>query len=198
MSTEHGLKERKQSLFFSRFNGDSVMEHFNNAISFSMVFMIIKLGWEPIYDISNDLRPILIALLCFFHVAVYWLNFHHFLKFVDDESFSAAQTWTVALLALGIVLYPLSLSAWLERGDMTLYLYVNLFICAALNVWNLFTRYSAGNSIFKAYVYLGTPAALVWYLVVLLSTSKNIDLEWMIWLAPFLFCVPLGAARDKA
>lgn len=195
MNTEERLKSGTRNSILSKYNGESALEHFNNAVSFSMVFMIIKLGWEPIYDITSDIRPILIALLCFFHVAVYWLNFHHMLKFVDDMNFSLSQTWTIAVLALGIVLYPLSLSAWLERGDMTLYLWVNSFICAGLNVWNCLTNYPRANRLFKTYIYYGSAAAMLWYLSVLYLTYQGVDLEWMVWLAPLLFCVPLGAKK---
>ena len=183
----------------SPYRGDLVLSLLNNAVSLATVFLIVKLGWRHAVSFGDNPLPMLMALLCFFHIIVYWLNLLHLLKFAETRYFSTSQTWTLAFFALGLVFYPISLDAWLEARSLTLYVLINCYLCALLNVWVLVSPVAAGgNAVFRGYRRLGPPLALCWYLVVLALLQHGVRAHWMLWLAPFLFAVPLGAAERAA
>ena len=96
MSTNQSRDDR--GAVFSPIQAEFVTQFFDRAAGLATVFLIIKLGWQHASVFLVEPQPMLMAVLCFFHVMVYWINFHHFLKFSRRE-FSITQTWTVIGMA---------------------------------------------------------------------------------------------------
>ena len=103
-------KDIKERNIFSPYPSDRILMYFDGVVSLVSVFLFEEgpLGWQEILDIRNNPTPVLLSLLCFFHILVYWVEGHHFLKFSPDVM-SLPQVWCIMLFSLGMVMYPLSL-----------------------------------------------------------------------------------------
>jgi len=194
------LKERvgrmttERSILFAPMRADWVLQFFDRAAGLATVFLIIKLGWQHTSFFVERPLPILMAILCFFHVMVYWINFHHFLKF-SGERFSILQTWVVIFMSLGLIFYPISLTGWIEENNHLFYGMINCYLTLLLVVMNSITPSRGGNTIYRVYRGWAPRVAFVWYLVVVVLSAVDVNVMWMIWMAPFFFAAPLGAAE---
>ena len=186
----------ERSFLFAPLRASWVTEFFDRAAGLATVFLIIKLGWQHTSSFLDQPLPIFMAVLCFFHVMVYWINFHHFLRF-SGEYFSIAQAWVVIFLSLGLIFYPISLTGWIEDNNHLFYGLVNCFLAFLLVVLNLITSSRGGNSLYRVYRNLAPSVALLWYLGVVLLSVRGVNVMWMIWTAPFFFALPLGAAENS-
>ena len=103
-------KDIKERNIFSPYPSDRILMYFDGVVSLVSVFLFEEgpMGWQEILDIRNNPTPVLLSLLCFFHILVYWVEGHHFLKF-SPNVMSLPQVWCVMLFSLGMVMYPLSL-----------------------------------------------------------------------------------------
>jgi hypothetical protein len=138
------------------------------------------------------------ALLCFIHVMVYWINFHHFLKF-SGRDFSIGQTWVVIALSLGVIFYPISLTGWIEADNHLFYGLVNCFLTLLLVVMNQITASEGGDALYRVYRAWAPRVAFAWYLLVVVLSACGVNVMWMIWTAPFFFfAVPLGRGERRA
>jgi len=102
---------------FSPFDSARVLDYFDGVISLVSVFLYEELNYDQLLNVTEDSTPLLLSLLCYFHVMVFWLEIHHFLKF-SPNIFSILQVWLIFLASLGLVMYPLSLAAWIEVWNM--------------------------------------------------------------------------------
>ena len=107
----------------------------------------------------------MMAVLCFFHVMVYWINFHHFLRF-SGEYFTIAQSWVVIFMSLGLIFYPISLTGWIEDNNHLFYGMVNCFLTLLLVVLNRITPSQGGNQLYRIYRGMAPSVAFLWYLTV--------------------------------
>ena len=103
-------KDIKERNIFSPYPSDPILMYFDGVVSLVSVFLFEEgpLGWQEILDIRNNPTPVLLSLLCFFHILVYWVVGHHTLNFSPDVM-SLPQVWCIMLFSLGMVMYPLSL-----------------------------------------------------------------------------------------
>ena len=187
---------RPKTELFDTIRAESATLIFDRAAGLATVFLIIRLGWQHASAVFDQPLPILMAMLCFFHVMVYWINFHHFLRF-SGEYLTIAQTWVVIFMSLGLIFYPISLTGWIEDDNHLFYGAVNCFLTALLVILNLITPSEGGNRLYRVYRTMAPSVAFVWYLTVLVLSSNGVNVLWMIWTAPFFFAVPLGAAERR-
>ena len=190
MSADQGPFETRA--MFSPVRAEFVTQFFDRAAGLATVFLIIRLGWQHASVFLVEPLPMLMAVLCFFHVMVYWINFHHFLKFSGQE-FSIAQTWTVIAMSLGLIFYPISLTGWIEANNHVFYGLVNCLLTFLLVVLNQITPSEGGNALYRLYRSWAPRVAFVWYVTVVVLSLRGLDVLWMIWTAPFFFAAPLGA-----
>lgn len=90
-------KDVKERRVFSPYDSDRVLTYFDGVIGLVSVFLYEELGWERTIDFKENPKPVLLSVLCFFHIMVYWLNTHHFLKFTARDTFSLPQIWCLIL-----------------------------------------------------------------------------------------------------
>jgi len=186
----------KRSQLFSPVQAEQVIRFFNAATVLATVFLIIRLGWSHASSFFDQPLPIFMAILCFFHVMVYWMNFQHFLRFSPD-SFSIAQSWVVIFLSLGLIFYPISLTGWIEDNNHIFYGTVNCYLALLLVILNSITPTAGGDRIYEIYRAWAPRVAFAWYSVVVVLSAKDINVMLMIWTAPFFFAAPLGAAENR-
>jgi len=184
------------SAYFSPVTAESVILIFDRAAGLATVFLIIKLGWQHASSVFDQPLPIFMAILCFFHVMVYWINFHHFLKF-SGELFTIAQSWVVIFMSLGLIFYPISLTGWIEEDNHLFYGVVNCYLTLLLVVLNRITPSHGGNRLYRVYRSWAPRVAFLWYLTVVVLSAAGVNALWMIWTAPFFFVMPLGAATPS-
>ena len=94
---------------------ERVLVHFDAAVGFGSSFLMIELGVTNIQNVLENPKPCLYALLCFFHIMVYWLNIHHFLRFQKTDM-NPGQVWAIVGICLGLVLSRLSLARDISVG----------------------------------------------------------------------------------
>jgi len=186
--------DRAPSSLFATVRAESVTLIFDRAAGLATVFLIIRLGWQHASSVFDHPLPIMMAVLCFFHVMVYWINFHHFLRF-SGEYFTIAQSWVVIFMSLGLIFYPISLTGWIEDDNHLFYGVVNCFLTLLLVVLNRITPSQGGNQLYRIYRGMAPSVAFLWYLTVVVLSVRGVNVLWMIWAAPFFFTVPLGAAE---
>lgn len=185
----------RQNVLFAPVRAEAVTQFFDRAAGLATVFLIIKLGWQHTSLVFDQPLPIFMALLCFFHVMVYWMNFHHFLRF-SGEFLTIAQSWVVIFMSLGLIFYPISLTGWIDDNNHFFYGVVNLFLTLLLVVLNLITPSEGGNRLYRFYRSAAPLVAFIWYLAVVVLSATGVNVMWMIWIAPFFFAVPLGASES--
>ena len=165
------------------------------VISFVAVFLYEELGWQPLINFREDPKPVLLSLLCYFHIVIYWLQVHHFLKF-SPNAMSLPQVWCVGIFSFGLVLYPISLSYWIETDENAIYYYINTGICFSVGVFICLTKIDASaNSLFVLWT-RGTPIISTIYYGV--ATILKVVVGWdksdiLLYIAPWCFVCPLGA-----
>ena len=187
----------KQGEILTTYPSDFVIAYFDAAVGLATVFLFVELGWKKLYNF-DDPRPVLIAGLCFFHVVVFWINVHHFLKF-SPERFTIVHVWLMSSLSLGLVFYPMSLNAWIDGERNLLYYIVNIWMCVCLSLLNscLEIDERRANDLYKLYHRLAAPIAWFWYSLAFVLVYHGWKAEWMVYVAPFLYMCPLGAERKQ-
>lgn len=196
MLCEEAFQELKQGQVLSSYKPDRVLDYFDAIVALATVFLFIKLGWEKTYNFKENSEPLLIAGLCFVHVMVYWINLHHFLKF-SPPKFSVLQVWLLVLMSLGLVFYPMSLDAWIEGDNNVMYYIVNIYLCTLLTVFNFLLEIRGANAVYRLYHKLAPSMAVAWYSLAFVLDQVGVPADFMIWIAPFLYLVPLGAKEKK-
>ena len=183
---------------FSPYCVDRVLDYFDGIIALVSVFLFEELGWERTLNTREDPTPLLLSLLCFFHVMVYWINTHHWQKFSPD-TFNLPQIWLFMLYCLGLVLYPLSLGTWIEKGESDIYFYINTAICFILMLFNQLTKIDGdANSLFRLWHRLGPASAFLVYGIATILNWRGIGGgQYIAYVAPFTFMVPLGAKNGE-
>ena len=193
----HGaLRDVRHGHVLSRHNSEPFVAYFDAAVGLATAFLFVELGWQRIYDLTNP-QPLLIAGLCFVHVIVYWVNVHHLLRFSSEE-FTIVHIWTISLLSLGLVFYPLSLNAWIDGEENILYYIVNVWMCALLAVLSdrLDVNVDQASDLYQLYHKLAAGIAFLWYAAALtLRLHSDLKVDWMLYIAPFLYACPLGGER---
>ena len=193
----HGaLRDVRHGHVLSRYGSDAFVAYFDAAVGLATAFLFVELGWKRIYDLTNP-QPLLIAGLCFVHVIVYWVNVHHLLRYSSGE-FTILHIWTMSLLSLGLVFYPLSLNAWIDGEENTLYYVVNVWMCALLAAlsYQLDVDTDRANYLYQLYHKFAAGIAFLWYaLASTLRLNSNLNVDWMLYIAPFLYVCPLGGER---
>ena len=126
---------------------------------------------------------------------VFWINVHHFLKYTTV--LSLVQVWLLLFASLGLVLYLLSLDAWIEVSDASFYYIFNAAICLLVSLFNLLTSIDDDVSdLFWLWHRFAPSVATVWYAVAsALHFSGVGGSRYMLFVAPFLYTVPLGGKR---
>lgn len=176
-----------------RYPGELVLEHLTSATGLATVFLVVELGWERVVAVGSDPLPVAAALLCFVHIVVYWLNFIHLGHFSDTSRLGLAQTWTVAAFGLGLVMYPIVLSAWIDGDDLAPYLIANTALCALLAIWVAVTPSDGGDRVYVRYRRIGPVVAVSTYAVMLVADWIELPVVWAVWFAPLFFVAPRGA-----
>jgi hypothetical protein len=194
---ERAWNDIKRGEVSSTYPRDFILAYLDAAVGLATAFLFVELGWKRIYNV-DDWRPLLIATLCFFHAVVYWINIHHFIKF-SPEDFTVIQVWLAAALSLGLIVYPMALNAWVDGEQNLLYYLVNMWMCSALTMFNMLLDIDTTrvNDLYILYHKVAAPIALFWYSLAFLLSHWGMDVEWMIYIAPFLYMFPLGAERKK-
>ena len=59
------IKDRK---IFSPYSSDRILGYFDGVIGLVSVFLYEELGWERTINFKDNPTPVLLSLLCFFHV----------------------------------------------------------------------------------------------------------------------------------
>lgn len=126
---------------------------------------------------------------------VFWINVHHFLKYTTE--LSLVQVWLLLFASLGLVLYLLSLAAWIEVSDASFYYVFNAVICLLLSAFNLLTAIGDDASdLFWLWHRFAPSVATVWYVVASALHFAGVGgSRYMLFIAPFLYTVPLGGKR---
>jgi len=186
------VKERNH--IFSRYGADRVLDYFDGVVGLVSVFLYEELDYNHFLNVKDDPRPLLLSLLCFFHVMVFWINIHHFFKFSADVM-TIWQVWLLLFVSLGLVFYLVSLTAWIENGDATLYYIVNTTVCFILSIFNYLTPIDeSANYLYRLYHRLGPIVATVWYGIATILKLCGIEKSiYMVYIAPFTFMLPMGA-----
>lgn len=181
-----------------RYPGELVLEHLTSATGLATVFLVVELGWERVAAVSADPLPVAAALLCFVHIVVYWLNFIHLSLFADTDRFGLGQTWTISAFGLGLVMYPIVLSAWIDGDDLAPYLAANVALCLLLAIWVVITPNTGGDRSYLRYRRWAPPIAVLAYLALFVAEIAGAPVVWAVWFAPVLFVAPHGASLDDA
>ena len=193
-------KDVRDRHLFSPFDSSRVLDYFDGVISLVSVFLYEELDYDQLLNVNEDSTPLLLALLCYMHVMVFWINVHHFLKF-SPHVFSIVQVWLLFLASLGLVMYPLSLAAWIEKGGANLeYTVINMMICFVFVIFNFMTRVDErrANCLYRLYHKFAPMTAFVYYAIAVVLIAKGIEGSvYMVYIAPFLFVLPLGAATKE-
>ncbi len=193
----HDIRNRQ---LFSPFYTDRVLDYFDGVIGLVSVFLYEELDYDQLLNAREDPTALLLSLLCYFHVMVFFLNVHHFLKFSPD-TFSILQVWLIFAASLGLVCYPLSLAAWIEQGGGASmdYIIINTSICFVLFIFNILTTIGErANGLYRVWHRFAPLVAFVYYLCALiLNLTGDEKSIYMVYIAPFTFMFPLGAAKDE-
>ena len=184
---------------FSPFDSARVLDYFDGVISLVSVFLYEELNYDQLLNVSEDSTPLLLSLLCYFHVMVFWLEIHHFLKF-SPKIFSILQVWLIFLASLGLVMYPLSLAAWIERGGSLEYAIINTVICFFLIIFNFLTKVDErANCLYRVWHKFVPLVAFVYYGIAAILNLKGVERSvYMLYIAPFVFMIPLGATKEAS
>jgi uncharacterized membrane protein len=197
---EGAANDVRQRRVFSPYNSDRVLGYFDGVIGLVSVFLYEELRWDTTVNFRQNPKPVLLCLLCFFHIMVYWLNTHHILKFAKGNTFSLPQIWCLMLFSLGLVVYPLSLAAWIEKDQKDRYYIVNLAMCFFMTIFAWLTPLDLGraNCMYRLYSYAGPAFATVFYGVATMLNTMNVrGSEILLYVAPFCFMIPLGAEYSQ-
>jgi len=190
---------RKRHLF-SPFESGRVLDYFDGVISLVSVFLYEALDYAQLLNVKEDSTPLLLSLLCYFHVMVFFINVHHFLKF-SPNVFSILQVWLLLLTCLGLVMYPLSLAAWIEKGGANLeYTVINTAICFFVAIFNFLTKVDErANCLYRVWHRFAPLAAFIYYGIAVLLVLAGVERSvYMVYIAPFLFMLPLGATKEAS
>jgi hypothetical protein len=194
----HDIRNRQ---LFSPFYTDRVLDYFDGVIGLVSVFLYEELDYDQLLNAREDPTALLLSLLCYFHVMVFFLNVHHFLKF-SPHTFSILQVWLIFAASLGLVCYPLSLAAWIEQGGGASmdYIIINTSICFVIFIFNILTTIDErANGLYRVWHRFAPLVAFVYYGIALILNLTGVEKSiYMVYIAPFTFMFPLGAARDEA
>jgi len=193
------LQDVKRGNIFSSYSNDRVLNYFDAIIGLSTVFLFIEtLGWQNTIDAGLRSAGLLAALLCFFHVMVYWIVTYHALKYSPDHM-TVVSVWLLVLMSLVLVVYPLSLTAWLEDGSIDLYYEINLIGVSLLALFFFSVKVEEGrsSSLYRLWRKLVPLIAVAWYSVALLLLKIGKEQRWMIIMAPFVFMTPFGTENKE-
>jgi len=129
---------------------------------------------------------------------VYWIVTHHALKYSPDHM-SVVSVWLLVLMSLVLVVYPLSLTAWLEDGSIDLYYEINLIGTSLLALFFFSVKVEEGrsSSLYRLWRKLVPLIAVAWYSVALLLLKIGKEQRWMIIMAPFVFMAPFGTENKE-
>ena len=160
-----------------------ICSHYTNRSYYLLSFI-----FQNALLVRDNPTPVLLALLCFFHIMVYWLNTHHFLKYSPDNM-SIVQVWCMALFCLGLVVYPLSLAMWIENGNNDSYYYINTGCCFIMMIFNIATPVDDNaNDLFKLYHKAAPSTAFLFYSVATILNWQGVEgSKYMLYVAPFCF-----------
>ena len=98
------LNDFKSGNFLSPYPASSALDYFDAVVGLATVFIFIADdGTETLGGAESGIsNGLLAALLCFFHVMVYWINIHQRLKF-SPPTMSILQVWSIVFFSLGMV-----------------------------------------------------------------------------------------------
>lgn len=189
---------------FSPYQLVNALDFYDAVIGLATVFIFIENDWQTTIGKegiqTNDGDPLssglAAAMLCFFHVMGYWLNIHHNLKFSPPE-LSVLQVWAIVFLSLGMVFYPLCITAWIEGGSAESYYIVNLALCGFLSIFAFLTQIGRGrsNTLYRLWHKFGPLMFLAWYSVAFGLYKAGREQQWMIVMGPIAFMFPLGGEK---
>ncbi|KAL7551672.1 hypothetical protein ACHAWF_017311 [Thalassiosira exigua] len=189
------FREFRRGNILSPYPIGRALDFFDSVVGLATIFIFLDVGWA-VFDDSN-VKGLLAALLCYTHVMGYWLNVHHNLKF-SPKTLSVLQVWCLVFFALGMVFYPLAISAWIEEGSVEIYYIVNLALCGFMVIFSFLTKIEPGKSrILYRWWHKSAPViALVWYTIAYVLHKAGNGQLWMLIVAPFLQLIPLGGEKE--
>lgn len=160
------------------------------VIQVAAVGLLLKLNYDDLL-----VRPWVLGAgaLCFIHMFIYHLNFHHMLA--SRKSSDTVFHWLVVLLAFSIALYPMTLHEMFKKNFLP-YTLVNTVACGFLTLTVLWAR-------FRGWLAHANPAMRFWYTVAPVGATsyygalvwlsyKKWDIKWLCIMAPLFFTNPPG------
>ena len=160
------------------------------VIQVAAVGLLLKLNYDDLL-----VKPWMLGAgaLCFVHMFIYHLNYHHMLG--PRRGSDAVFHWLVVMLAFAIVLYPMTLSE-MFRGNFLPYVLVNVAACALLTAaicWARFRGWLPTPSPGMAFWLRVAPwAATGYYGLLVWLQVAGFDVKWLCVAAPFFFANPPG------
>jgi hypothetical protein len=166
------------------------------VIQVAAVGLLLKLNYDELL-----VRPWVLGagVLCFIHMFIYHLNFHHILA--PRKGSDAVFHWLVVFLACSIVLYPMTLNELFKRNFLP-YTLVNTVACGLFSLTVLWAR-------IRGWLTHANPAMRFWYTVAPWTATSYYgtlvwlvvhgrDVKWLCVIAPLFFANPPGRYLTNA
>ena len=178
---------------------DMVLDYFDSVVGLAAVLLFIDLGWEDTISSTNSYNGLFAALLCFFQVLGHWINLHHWQKFAPKEKMTILQLWCIVIMALTMIFYPLSISAWFFGGEIEVYYVINIAVCVFSMLLSFLSQIERGrsNRLYRLWHKVAPILGVVWYSVAYILFKIGKEQQWMIIIAPFCYMFPLGGEKKQ-
>lgn len=161
-----------------------------SVIQVAAVGLLLKLDYAEVIATPWILAA---GTLCFIHMFIYHLNFHHMLS--ARKGSDAVFHWLVVFFALSIVLYPITLGEMVAHNFLP-YTLLNMVACALLTCAISWARYRGWlvHADWKMRVwYTVAPWVATGYYGVLAGLAwRGFDVIWLCFIAPLFFANPPG------